>query len=350
MMSANESNANGLSNEATINEAPVEPTTTAATAATTTATTTTTTASAGRNSPNYSTVQDLLISKAFILASEDAAHGVGQKGAAFKSALAVSYKAVVAAQLRLDRESYDNAARIQRSVNHTLGIADTSVAGTGAAVPSPYPERTGDALNRRFKDHICPAVAKFLAFEKQFPTRSGTDKEIQFTRIAAVYKQRTGSDFAFRACLEYLRDKPKFLGYMSAEEARIKNRPAGKKKAMAEQKTEVVMQTIAAKSAKDVVSVVASNEKENIDAKNSFYRGINGLVELGSNYMLMQVADEETKKRMAKVAGETALLKMEVELLEMKKKKQKLESDSPGESIDLSGPDVDSEMSTETSN
>jgi hypothetical protein len=66
--------------------------------------------------------------------------------------------------------------------------------------------------------------------------------------------------------------------------------------------------------------------------------------------MLMQVADEDTKKCMAKVAGETALLKMELELLKMKKKKQKLESELPGESIDLSGPDVDSKMSTESSN
>jgi hypothetical protein len=63
--------------------------------------------------------------------------------------------------------------------------------------------------------------------------------------------------------------------------------------------------------------------------------------------MLMQVADEDTKKRMAKVA---ALMKMELELLEMKKKKQKLQLDEPGGSIDLSGTDVDSKMSTESSN
>jgi hypothetical protein len=147
-----------------------------------------------------------------------------------------------------------------------------------------------------------------------------------------------------------LRDKPKFLGYMNAEDARIKKRPAGKKKTMEVQKNEAVIQSIAAKSAKDVVSVVADNDKENIEAKNSFYRGISGLVELGSNYMLMQVADEDTKKRMAKVAGETALMKMELELLKMKKKKQKLQSDELGGSIDLSGTDVDSEMSTESSN
>jgi hypothetical protein len=339
-MSANQPNANLLLasapaptiNEATADLAPTEPTNAAAA---------TKSASAGRSSPNYSTVQDLLVSKAFILASEDAEHGVGQRGAAFKSALAVSYKTVVAAQLRLDRESYNNAARIQRSVNHTLGIADSSLEGAGAGLPSPYPDRNGDALLRRFKDYICPGVTKF---EKQFPGKSGTDKQIEFTRIAAIYKQRVGHDFIYRACLEYLRDKPKFLGYMNAEDARIKKRPAGKKKTMEVQKNEAVIQSIAAKSAKDVVSVVADNDKENIEAKNSFYRGISGLVELGSNYMLMQVADEDTKKRMAKVAGETALI------LEMKKKKQKLQSDEPGGSIDLSGTDVDSEMSTESSN
>jgi hypothetical protein len=351
-MSANQPNANLLLasapaptiNEATANEAPTEPTNAAA------APKATTSASAGRSSPNYSTVQDLLVSKAFILASEDAEHGVGQRGAAFKNALAVSYKTVVAAQLRLDRESYNNAARIQRSVHHTLGIADNSLEGAGAGLPSPYPDRNGDALLRRFTGHICPGVTKFLAFEKQFPGKSGTDKEIEFTRIAAIYKQRVGHDFIYRACLEYLRDKPKFLGYMNAEDARIKKRPAGKKKTMEVLKNEAVIQSIAAKSAKDVVSVVADNDKENIEAKNSFYCGISGLVELGSNYMLMQVADEDTKKRMAKVAGETALMKMELELLEMKKKKQKLQSDEPGGSIDLSGTDVDSEMSTESSN
>jgi hypothetical protein len=145
-------------------------------------------------------VQDLLVSKAFILASEDAEHGVGQRGAAFKSALAISYKTIVAEQLCLDRESYNNAVRIQCSVNHTLGIADSSLEGAGAGLLSPYPDRNGDALLRRFKDHICPGVTKFLAFEKQFASRSGTDKEIKFTRIAAIYKQRVGTDF-YLPCL-----------------------------------------------------------------------------------------------------------------------------------------------------
>jgi hypothetical protein len=306
-------------------------------------------ASAGRNTPNYTDVQDLLISKAFIHASQDAAVGVGQKGAVFKNKFLVAYNEMRAEQLRLDSQRYATAARIERGVIYEMGLVNEAGASAGAgesvSVPNPYPDRTADALYRRFKDYICPAVAKFLGLETQNPGRSGGDKEIQYTRIAFMFKKRFGTDFVYRRSLEYLRDKPKFMGFM--ETVTKTKRPAGKKQAMVAQKDAAVMQSIAAKSAKDVVSAVAVSDKENIEAKNVFYRGISSLAELGSNYMMMQVADEDTKKRMAKVAGETALMKMELELLEMKKKKQKLLSDDPTGSIDLSGDDVDSELSAE---
>jgi FtsZ-binding cell division protein ZapB len=57
----------------------------------------------------------------------------------------------------------------------------------------------------------------------------------------------------------------------------------------------------------------------------------------------MQVADEDTKKRLAQAASGMSLLKMEVELLEMKKKKQRLESDHAVASVDLTSADVDSD-------
>jgi hypothetical protein len=258
-----------------------------------------------------------------------------------------AYVTVRAAQLRLNQESYQASPRIERSVNYAMGIADAplneTIIDAGSAV---YPDRTGDALHRHFKDYISPAVSKFLGLEKQNPIRSGGDKEAQYQRIAIMYKKRYNADFLYKGCLEYLRDKPKFLQFMDLEEesqSKAKQRPVGKKKTMAVEKDAAVLQSIALKSAKDAVAVAVDNDKENHDAKNAFYHGISGLVNLASNYMLMQVADEDTKKRLTQAASGMSLLKMEVELLEMKKKKQLLESDHAVASVDLTSADVDSD-------
>jgi hypothetical protein len=95
-------------------------------------------ASAGRKTPNYTPMQDLLVSEAFIIASEDAEKGSSQKGATFKNAIAKAYITVRAAQLQLDQESYQTSARIERSVNYAMGTADAppneSIVDAGSAV------------------------------------------------------------------------------------------------------------------------------------------------------------------------------------------------------------------------
>jgi hypothetical protein len=276
----------------------------------------------GRVSPNYSAVQDLLISKAFIHASTDSVAGTSQRGATFKAKIAESYNLVVAEQLRLDKEGYESAARVVRSVNYDLGMNEP-IDDVQDPVASPYPARTGDALHRRFSTTISPAVSKFLGLERQNPKKSGESFDQWFARIAIMYKKRFETDFIWRLCKEYLQNKPKFSQYMEDQDGKEKasKRPTGKKQQVALDSDSAAISAFSAKAAEQIVGVASSSNKENEAAKSGFFNSIGRLADMGSDYMFMQVADEETKAAMARTAGEKRVLRMEIELLELKKQK-----------------------------
>jgi hypothetical protein len=279
----------------------------------------------GRVSPNYSAVQDLLISKAFIHASTDLVNGKSQRGATFKGKIAESYNLVVAEQLRLDKEGYESTARVVKSVNYDLCIDEPPVE-VQDPVASPYPARTGDALHRRFSVTISPAVSKFLGLERQNPKKSGESFDQWFARIAIMYKKRFEHDFIWRLCKEYLQNKPKFSQYMEDQDGKEKanKRPTGKKQQVALESDSAAIQAFSAKATEQILGVASGSNKENEEAKGAFYNSIGRLADMGSDYMFMQVADEATKAAMARSAGEKRVLRMEIELLELKKQKLQL--------------------------
>lgn len=211
----------------------------------------------GRRTPNYTDKQDLLISKAFIRASEDPTVGTSQKVKTFELAIENAYKEVVQEQVRVDLMDYRAASRLERSVERDMGLdLLSSVSGSDdpddSTVVEAYPARNGVALFRRFRDFIQPTVGKFLGLMNQNLLKSGEDKEVWYKRICILWKKRSGKDFQSRLCLLYLQDKSKFIEFTNNLD-RKKNeaapRPMGKKKATELEKKKAFFEEYAEKAA-----------------------------------------------------------------------------------------------------
>ncbi|MCU0336747.1 MAG: hypothetical protein MUF12_02710 [Sediminibacterium sp.] len=97
-----------------------------------------------------------------------------------------------------------------------------------------FERRSGNSIYTRFSKQIAPKVSKYLGVEKSVKEESGWDKHRYYMAVKKMYEDRNptlGNPDEFIACVEYLRDKPKWHAYMAAnnEEETLK-RPFGQKK------------------------------------------------------------------------------------------------------------------------
>jgi hypothetical protein len=90
----------------------------------------------------FTLVEDLLLCKAFIAASEDPIRGVSQKGAVFKAMMHEHYKTLLHEQENLDKITYQGSS----STTHTF-LEETQP-------PTIYSRHTPDSCFTRFKSTV----------------------------------------------------------------------------------------------------------------------------------------------------------------------------------------------------
>jgi hypothetical protein len=108
-------------------------------------------ANAKSRGPGYTAIEDLLICRAFIAASEDSLTGASQKAKTFKMTMHQKYKDLLVAQQALDKAAYSRSSSATRDV---------------IGEPLIYHERTAESIYRRFKDTIAYTVLKFIGIEE----------------------------------------------------------------------------------------------------------------------------------------------------------------------------------------
>lgn len=182
--------------------------------------------------PNYSTVEDLLICKAFITTSEDPIHGTSQRGKTFKENMHKNYLARLKEQVAYEKNILSSSSAATRSEYQSNGF-------TGL----PYKSRTANSIYDRFKTKISGDTMKYCGIYEMTERGSGTNEEDFRETCLAIFARRTGNVFDFLKCWDYLKDKAKYACFrrdMAAAESKKAARPIGTKQAK-EAKKEAAM-------------------------------------------------------------------------------------------------------------
>ena len=173
-----------------------------------------------KRGPGYSNVEDTLISKAFIAASENALCGAHQKGKMFKSHMFSIYVGLLKDQSASDQALLNRSSQATREEYIKKGVG------------SIYPERSADSIYNRFKGQIAPEVMKYMGIEETTDMASGWNPDDHRTACLETFKQRYGRPFDFLSAYEYLKEKNKFSNFRTKVEEELRgSRPMGKKKA-----------------------------------------------------------------------------------------------------------------------
>ncbi len=110
--------------------------------------------SGSKRGPQFTAMEELMVSKAYIKASEDSIHGSKQKIALFKAQILIAYN-------EIKKEQEEEDAREAAKPSHL------KPAGGGASVSTIYyPERTSSSIHQHFTKKISPAVIKYMAIVK----------------------------------------------------------------------------------------------------------------------------------------------------------------------------------------
>jgi hypothetical protein len=200
----------------------------------------------------FTVVEDLVVCKAFIAASEDPIKGTSQKGHTFVATMHNSYVVFIQEQEARDRADYARASSVLRAEQ---------------PLPQVYSRRNGLSIYKRFKLNISPRVMKFIAIEKVTKMESGWDDEMFYDTCKSSYSKRHpkwGNFDDLRRCKEYLEGKPKFSDFRKLIDLGEKNRPpVGNKKAkQAESDKKLIAQLLAGTSSGNAPRAPAATSKE----------------------------------------------------------------------------------------
>jgi hypothetical protein len=128
---------------------------------------------------NFTTLEDLMICKAFISRSEDPIKGTSQKGKVFMAAMHEDYKAIMAAQHEQDEGMYRSSSAATKTAFEKVGFKAALL----------FNERTALSIYVRFKDTIAPRVMKFLAIEATTERGSGQNNEDYYNACKTIYAE-----------------------------------------------------------------------------------------------------------------------------------------------------------------
>jgi hypothetical protein len=171
----------------------------------------------GHSSPNLGDEEVVMVTVAFINASENPEVGSGQKASTFDASIQEKYKLVVIAQVKAVHYSLKGIAINNNDINPWEF----------------YYEHTGLAVKMHFKEVIAPAVLSFLQIEAQNPHTSGEGDDQLKNRLCQIYSERKGKEFEphYHRCVQFLREKPKWQPF---------DEEAGRKGATTNQKNEII--------------------------------------------------------------------------------------------------------------
>ena len=142
-----------------------------------------------KRGPGFTKLEDLLVCKAFIAASEDPVLGANQTGRSFKATMYKMYLMQTEKQAKYDQMMM---AQLSSGTRSTLGKESVG--------PGLYHPRTSDSVYARFKDKISPNVCKFLGVVDTNVKDSGTDNEDYIEECLEIFKQRVGHEFDYMEC------------------------------------------------------------------------------------------------------------------------------------------------------
>ncbi|KAI2490999.1 hypothetical protein MHU86_23567 [Fragilaria crotonensis] len=191
-----------------MDDAPVSTPTSAASSATTKA-----------RGPGYTNVEDLIVARAFIAASENAICGAHQKGRVFKKQMFDIYTDFTKDHVAADKELLENSSHATHEEYTKKGVG------------SLFPGRSADSIFNRFKGQIAPEVMKYMGVVETTQMSSGWNADDHKAACLELFKQRYGHPFDFYTVYDYLKDRNKFSSFRTKiEEDELGKRPLGKKK------------------------------------------------------------------------------------------------------------------------
>ena len=160
----------------------------------------------------YSSTEILLLSKAWISASENALVGVSQRLSTFWESVSKAYNTLKEQHEEyMQRQSRKEHFRL-RNLRRSVGNDSTSESDTDEPLFQ-LPSRNLNSLQQKWSKKIHPLVFKFIGVTHRYPRRSGEDKEAYYHRVHLIFLKENDGEKSFdiyRPAWEYLVDKPKF--------------------------------------------------------------------------------------------------------------------------------------------
>jgi hypothetical protein len=201
----------------------------------------------------YTSIEELMVCKAFIAASEDSQVGTSQKGKNFKYKMFKLYDIFLIEQ---EKRDYQRLSLNKTKNNTTLNCI--------------YDRRSPDAVYDRFKlvSHKC---SKLLGIESTTTWESGWDQGKFDTAVDYHFEQKwpkLGICSDIRLCFDYLKGKPKWNSFMDSQFTGVDkhNRPLGKKK----EKTNINDKNLIKEVVKQIQNDTSTVSDNVIGAKESF--------------------------------------------------------------------------------
>jgi hypothetical protein len=295
---------------------------------------------ASKRGPGFSLVENLLICKAFIAASEDPIVGRSQKGKVFQAKMYKVYSKMIENQAVYDKTMMAQASGITRDAY------SATLTGTGL-----YPVRKEGSIHDRFVRKISPEVCKFMGVLDTTDKESGKNDDDHYQQCLTIYQQRYGHSFDYADCYHYLKDKAKFLLFKqkAADEEKAKaerTRPIGNKAAKkAAQDASLIKQALEELKEPSPSSDVSSIS-ERINGQETFYmNAATFLSKTGdalSSYMQQQQdqLDKQHEKDMLQLMAtpekrEVMMEKSKLYVAEIRAKRRKLEESFASTSNEL---------------
>jgi hypothetical protein len=285
-----------------------------------------------KRGPGYTNVEDLMVAKAFISASEDPIFGAHQKGNVFKMKMHQIYSNLIKDQTAADKDLLSRSSMATQEEYIKQGV--------GAV----FCDHTSDSIFTRFKGQIAPEVMKYMGVQEMTAMETGWSLEDHKTACLELFKQRYGHAFDFFPQYDYLKDKNKFSTFRTKlEEELMGKRPVGKKKSrQAEADAKLVKAVVAEVVVGESKSVGSngSNTLTNNDGMGDFLQNISSVIcNVGSallenmrteqEFRLAQSLDTPDRKAYAKE-------QMALRIAETREKRRKLEKDLAPDSSDNS--------------
>ena len=137
-----------------------------------------------KRGPGFTAIEDILVAKSFIAASENPICGAHQKGKQFKESMLTLYNRFAKEQIEKDQAILDKCSSISREEYIKNGM--------GKHIPL---DRSFDSIYYRFKSILAPDVMKFMGIMETTDMASGWNEDDHKTACLELYKKRQGKTF-----------------------------------------------------------------------------------------------------------------------------------------------------------